>query len=169
MPRQGGGAGRRWLKGIGGGGVASAHHEPEIARQGTRTDQLVYLIKMLEWGGTGAAYLLRRLPRTAPDVLAALMAGGANGEIPQMHHRPSERAIAAGMRVFKMRRHSGALGGYFWCCPLPVANAVIFPNLEALSGEANRDSQSGRKGGVSGRDSPSGGCPYGQAVFVGFA
>lgn len=42
-------------------------------------------------------------------------------------------------------------------------------NLERFPLRLNRDSQSGRKGGVSGRDSPSGGCPYGQAVFVGFA
>ncbi|MGA9201577.1 MAG: CorA family divalent cation transporter, partial [Pseudolabrys sp.] len=41
--------------------------------------------------------------------------------------------------------------------------------LERFPLRLNRDSQSGRKGGVSGRDSPSGGCPYGQAVFVGFA
>lgn len=45
--------------------------------------------------------------------------------------------------------------------------AVLY--LERFPLRLNRDSQSGRKGGVSGRDSPSGGCPYGQAVFVGFA
>jgi transposase len=35
-------------------------------------------------------------------------------------------------------------------------------DIRALSVEAESDSQSGRKGGVSGRDSPSGGCRYGQ-------
>jgi NAD(P)-dependent dehydrogenase (short-subunit alcohol dehydrogenase family) len=50
-----------------------------------------------------------------------------------------------------------------------AVNADAVFRLERFPLRLNRDSQSGRKGGVSGRDSPSGGCPHGQAVFVGFA
>lgn len=53
--------------------------------------------------------------------------------------------------------------------PLSRQRGWIAKHLERFPLRLNRDSQSGRKEGVSGRDSPSGGCPYGQAVFVGFA
>ena len=47
----------------------------EHRSQGTRTDQHVYDINKLKRGGTGAAYLLRRLARERPDLLDAFERG----------------------------------------------------------------------------------------------
>jgi hypothetical protein len=39
-------------------------------KQGTRTDQLVYNVNKLKRGGNSKSYLLRRIARDAPEVLA---------------------------------------------------------------------------------------------------
>jgi hypothetical protein len=48
----------------------NARAQAEHRTQGARTDRHVYKINKLKRGGTGAAYLLRRLARDHPEILA---------------------------------------------------------------------------------------------------